>query len=210
MTVLAKITFGHVARSASLAGIVGYLIGSIPTAVFLGRLRGIDLRSEGSGNPGTHNALRTSGPLLAALVLAVEAAKGYVAVQIGDWLIGDVGVIVGGLGAVAGNVYNVWYRFQGGKGLGISLGVLTGLWPLVVPPILLVILLAILISRSSGIASLVAIGSLIVMAVLWSSYEWATGGVEPNGQLIVLAVGIGLIIFRKHWRDTPFTAPAPR
>lgn len=193
-----------------LVALFGYLIGSIPTAELLGRLRGVDLRSEGSGNPGANNAFRTSGPLLAALVLVVEAAKGYLAVWIGDWLIGDVGAIAGGLGAVTGNVYNVWYRFQGGKGLGISFGVLAGLWPAVLVPVVVVILLSVLLTRSSGIAALVAIASLIVMALLWSGYGWPTGGVAPTGQLIVLAVGIGLIISWKHWRDTPFTARVPR
>lgn len=188
----------------------GYLIGSVPTAVFLGRLRGVDLRAEGSGNPGTANALRIVGAGLAALVLIVEAGKGYGAIWLGEWLADATGAIVAGLGAVAGNVYNLWYRFRGGKGLGISLGVLAGLWPAVLVPILVVILLAVLISRSSGIASLVAIVALVVMAFLWSRYSWPTGGVEPTSQLLLLAVGIGLIIFWKHWRDTPFTPPARR
>jgi glycerol-3-phosphate acyltransferase PlsY len=122
----------------------------------------------------------------------------------------EIGAIAAGLGAVAGNVYNVWYRLRGGKGLGISLGVLAGLWPSVIVPVLVVILLAVLISRSSGIASLVAIAAIIVMAFLWSILEWPTGGAESGPRLMVLAVGIGLIIFWKHWRDAPFTALAHR
>lgn len=192
----------------ALAVVVGYLIGSIPTATFLGRLRGVDLRSEGSGNPGTANALRTSGAWLATAVLVVEAAKGYGAVTAGDWLAGDTGAVAGGLGAVAGNVYNVWYRFQGGKGLGIAFGVLAALWPAVLLPVLAVILLGIRISRSSGIASLGAMAALIALATLWWAYGWATGGVRPTAQLIVLALGISAIIFRKHWHDAAFTAPS--
>lgn len=193
-----------------LAALCGYLIGSIPTAGWLGRLSGIDLRSDGTGNPGTANALKTAGPLLAAAVLIVEAAKGYGAVLLGDALASETGAIVAALAAVTGNVYNVWYRFEGGKGLGISLGVLAGLWPTVVFPILGVILLGVLISRSSGIASLVAIVALVVMALLWSTYQWSTGGVEPSLQLVVLSLGIGLIIFWRHWRDAPFSPPARR
>ncbi|HEX6300823.1 MAG TPA: glycerol-3-phosphate acyltransferase [Acidimicrobiia bacterium] len=193
----------------ALAAIVGYLIGSIPSASFLGRLRGVDLHTEGSRNPGTANALRISGPWLAALVLIVEAAKGYGAVRLGFGA-DDSGAIAAALGAVAGNVYNVWYRFRGGKGLGISLGVLAGAWPAVVVPILVVILVGVLISRSSGIASIIAIAALTVMAFLWSGYQWPTGGVEPNSQLLVLALGIALIIVWKHWRDAPFTALARR
>lgn len=190
-----------------LAAFVGYLIGSIPSASFLGRLRGVDLRTEGSANPGTANALRISGPWLAALVLIVEAAKGYGAVWLG-YAADESGAIAAALGAVAGNVYNVWYRFRGGKGLGISLGVLAGAWPAVVVPILVVILVGVLITRSSGTASIVAIAALTVMALLWSAYQWPTGGVEPNSQLLVLALGIALIIVWKHWRDAQFTALA--
>ena len=193
-----------------LAALSGYLIGSIPTAGFLGRWRGVDLRSEGSGNPGTANALRTSGVTLAAVVLAVEAAKGLAAVSAGDWLGDESGAIAAGLGAVAGNVYNVWYRFQGGKGLGISLGVLAGLWPVALLPILVVMVAGVLISRSAGIASLVAISALILSAILWASTGWSTGGVEPGARLVVLAGGIGLLIFWKHWRDSPLSSHVPR
>lgn len=194
----------------TLAALSGYLIGSIPTAGFLGRLRGVDLRSEGSGNPGTANALRISGATLAAVVLTVEAAKGFAAVSAGAWLGDESGAIAAGLGAVAGNVYNVWYRFQGGKGLGISFGVLAGLWPVALLPILVVMVAGVLISRSAGIASLVAISALIVSAILWASNGWSTGGVEPGVRLVVLAVGIGLLISRKHWRDSPLSSHVPR
>lgn len=194
----------------ALAAIAGYLIGSVPSTSFLGRLQGVDLRTEGSGNPGTANALRTSGPWLASLVLIVEAGKGYAAVWIGALVGEEFGAIAAGLGAVGGNVYNPWYRFQGGKGLGISLGVLAAAWPAAIVPILVVIVVGVLITRSSGVASLAAIATLIVMAFLWSTYEWPTGGVEPGSQLPVLAVGIALIISWKHWQDAPFTAPARR
>ena len=193
-----------------LAGAVGYLIGSVPTAVLLGRLRGVDLRTEGSGNPGTSNALRTAGWGLASAVLAVEAAKGYLAVMGGEWMADDAAAIAGGLGAVAGNVYNMWYRFEGGKGLGISLGVLAGLWPLVLLPVAVVISVGMRLSGSSGVAALATMSALVVMAMLWWAYSWPTGGIRPTGQLMVVAIGIAVIIFRKHWRDAPFTAPARR
>jgi glycerol-3-phosphate acyltransferase PlsY len=132
-----------------LAALIGYVIGSMPTAGLLGRLWGVDLLGEGSGNPGTANALRTSGARLAATVLVVEAAKGYAAVLAGSSIAGETGAMAAGLGAVAGNVYNVWYHFGGGKGLGISLGVLAAAWPAALVPVLVVLVGAVLISRSS-------------------------------------------------------------
>lgn len=190
------------------AAVVGYLIGSLPTAELLGRMSGVDLRAHGSGNPGTFNALRTSGPLLAALVLSVETAKGLSAVWVGEMMAGDTGALVAGLGAVAGNVYNVWYQFQGGKGVGISLGVLIGLWPTVILPIVAVIGLGALITRSSGIATLVAIVALVVMAVLWTVNEWPSGGLATDPALLVLAAGMGLLVFWKHWRAVAVNEPS--
>jgi glycerol-3-phosphate acyltransferase PlsY len=192
----------------AIAGVVGYLLGSIPTATLLARLRGVDLRREGSGNPGTVNALRTSGASLAITVLVVEAAKGYAAVLAGSWIGDEAGAVAAGLGAVAGNVYNIWYQFQGGKGLGISLGVLAALWPAVILPVVVAIALGAVVSRSSGIASLVAVAALIALAYLWLANEWPTGGVAPSIQLIVLAVGIGLIISWKHWQAARVTSLA--
>ncbi|HEY6634317.1 MAG TPA: glycerol-3-phosphate acyltransferase [Acidimicrobiia bacterium] len=187
----------------AVAGMVGYLIGSIPTAAFLARLKGIDLRKDGSGNPGAKNALSTGGPVLAAAVLLVEAAKGYVAVLVGMGLADDAGAVAAGLAAVAGNVYNVWYRFGGGKGLGISLGVLAAAWPTVLPVVLVVIVAGVILTRSAGLASLAAMVALIVSAMVWPTNDWPTGGVTPDEKLLVLAVGMSLVMVWKHWRDSP-------
>lgn len=179
----------------------GYAIGSLPTAGLIARLWGIDLRRIGSRNPGTHNALRNGGLLLAALVLVVEAAKGYGAVWLGDTVADDLGAVVAGIGAVAGNVYNVWYRFQGGKGLGISLGVLAAVWPAVLPFVIGVIVLTVIATRSSGIAALSAMAGLFVSAVLWSLNDWPTGGLAADPPLLLLATGMVFLMFWKHWRD---------
>ncbi len=158
---------------------------------------------KGSGNPGTHNALRTGGPVLAFVVLAVEAAKGFGAVWLGWGLAGDLGAVLAGLGAVAGNVYNMWYRFKGGKGLGISLGVLAAAWPMVLPVVIVVIAIAVLATRSAGLAALAALAALIVSASLWAIFQWPTSGVPPDVMLVVMAIGMALIMAWKHWRDSP-------
>lgn len=187
-----------------VAFLLGYLVGSVPTAGFLARMKGIDLRSEGSGNPGTKNALGTGGPMLAVAVLAVEAAKGYGAVWLGATMGDETGAVAAGLGAVAGNVYNVWYRFQGGKGLGISLGVLAALWPTVLPVIVVVIIVGAVVTRSAGLAALAAMIALIASAVVWQAQDWSTAGMVTTGPiLMVLALVITTIIIWKHGRDSP-------
>jgi glycerol-3-phosphate acyltransferase PlsY len=189
----------------AVAAVLGYLVGSVPTAGWLARTRGVDLRRDGSGNPGTANALRTSGPWLAALILVVEATKGYGAVWLGHVVADETGAIAAGLGAVAGNVYNVWYRFAGGKGLGITLGVLAGLWPWALVPIVVIIALGALLTRSAGIASLLAVAGLIAMSLVWAAMGWESGGLASAQQLPFVALGIGALISWKHWRDSPLS-----
>lgn len=191
-----------------VSAVVGYLIGSLPTAASLARLWGVSLRESGSGNPGANNALRLGGPALGATVLLIEISKGLAAVIAGSALAGELGAAVGGIGAVAGNVYNVWYRFDGGKGLGISAGVLTGTWPTVLLPLVVIMIAIALPTRSSGLAAIVAIGALNGSALLWWLLGWPTGwGVTAGPLLVVVALGIGLTLWRKHRADSRVIRP---
>ena len=184
----------------SAAVLLGYLIGSIPSAVWLGRLWGVDLRRGGSGNPGANNARRLGGNGLALLVLIVEMGKGAAAVSIGLLVAGETGAMAAGLGAVAGNVYNLWYRFRGGKGLGITGGVLLALWPAVFPLVVVTIALASALTRSTGIGTLVTQGFLIVAALTWEGVGNPWGVSDPS-LLLPLVVGLCLVISPRHWRD---------
>ena len=188
------------------AGIVGYLIGSLPTAEWLGTRAAVDLRREGSTNPGANNALRLAGPRLAAAVLTTEMAKGVIAVVAGAALAGDIGAVVAGVGAVTGNVFNSYYGFRGGKGLGITAGVLAAIWPTVLVPVLAVLVITVLITRSSGAATIVTIVAFNIMAILWASLVWPMAwGIAATTQLLVLSLGIGLVLWTRHWTDSPFS-----
>jgi glycerol-3-phosphate acyltransferase PlsY len=192
-----------------LAALAGYAIGSVPTAVWLGRLWRVDLLQDGSGNPGANNARRLGGHTLAILILIIEVAKGLTAVVVGLAIGGEAAIMGGeaaslaaGLGAVAGNVYNVWHEFKGGKGLGVSGGVVLGLWPAAFPFIVLTLVFACVLTRSTGIGTLVTLGAVLVGAFAWES----TGLENPWGLadpvlLVLLVIGIGLIIGPRHWRD---------
>ncbi len=188
------------------AAIVGYLIGSLPTAEWLGKRAAVDLRREGSTNPGANNALRLAGPRLAAAVLTTEMAKGVIAVVAGAALAGDIGAVVAGVGAVTGNVFNSYYGFRGGKGLGISAGVLAAIWPTVLVPVVAVLVITVLITRSSGAATIVTIVAFNIMAILWASLVWPMAwGIAATTQLLVLSLGIGIVLWTRHWTDSPFS-----
>lgn len=114
---------------------LAYLMGSIPTGLIAGRLKGVDVRKHGSGNVGATNVARVVGKLPGLLVLWVDAAKGWVpvallapkAVELGSPLSLDSLRILLGVAAVAGHIWNPFLQFQGGKGVATAIGVLIGL-----------------------------------------------------------------------------------
>lgn len=189
-----------------LTATAGYLIGSLPTAESLGRLWGVDLRNQGTGNPGTRNALQTAGLALAGVVLLIELSKGILAVMIGGVAAGDAGAVAGGLGAVAGNVYSIWYRFAGGKGLAISAGVLIGLWPIALVPTVAALVAVVAVTGSSGAGAVTAIAVLLASSITWWMADITTGwGVEAGPVLLAAAIGLGAILWPKHSAEAGFS-----
>ena len=123
---------------ASLAFVVAaYLIGSVSFAVVVSKLFGLpDPHSYGSGNPGATNVLRTGNRLAAALTLAGDGTKGFLAVFLAQWLGPSFGVADWTVPAVAlavfvGHLFPVFHGFAGGKGVATAAGVVFALsWPL--------------------------------------------------------------------------------
>ncbi|MGY6634154.1 MAG: glycerol-3-phosphate 1-O-acyltransferase PlsY [Alkalilacustris sp.] len=115
-----------------LAGLVGYLLGSIPAGVVLARVFGLgDLRRIGSGNIGATNVLRTGNKLAAALTLVLDAGKGALAVGLAWLWLGPDAAQAAGLAAFLGHLFPVFIGFRGGKGVATFLGVMLALAPLV-------------------------------------------------------------------------------
>lgn len=181
-----------------LAAVVGYLVGATPTADWVGRAAGIDLRSGGSGNPGANNARRLGGTRLAAAILIVEIGKGAVAVATGIALAGSSGGVAAGIGALSGNVYNVWYRFKGGQGLGISAGILLAAWPLYFPVVLVVITIVTAVTRRTAKAALATMAALIIGAVLSFTSGYPSGWGVGDPESGVLALGMVVLITPKQ------------
>lgn len=182
----------------ALAIAVGYLIGSLPTAAWIAGAAGIDLRSQGSTNPGANNARSLGGVGLGAQVLIVEIAKGATAVALGGMIGGQPGAVAAGLAALAGNILNVWYRFSGGQGLGISAGILIAAWPLWFLPILAAIGGVAATTRSAPRAAMTAVATLAVGAGLEATVglptPWGVEGIDAA----ILAVGMAALIVPKQ------------
>ncbi len=186
----------------ALAPLLGYLIGSMPTANGIARMFGVNLRTSGSGNPGANNARRVGGIRLAAIVLLVEMSKGALAVIIGTTLGGETGAVLAGIASITGNIYNMWYRFDGGKGLSITGGVLLAAWPLAFPALVVLIAIALLLTRSSGYATLIALGGAILLSVAWQVFHWPQGwGLESRGMMVILSLALALLLTPRHLYD---------
>ncbi len=170
--------------------LVAYLLGSLSSAIIVCRLAGLpDPRSGGSGNPGATNVLRLGGKKLAALTLAGDLFKGLLPVLAGHALgLPPVILALVGLAAFLGHLYPVFFRFQGGKGVATSLGVLLGLdWAVGLAAVATWLAVA-AVSRYSSLSALVA----TALAPLWVA--WRFGALEPAVACAVMT----LLLFWRH------------
>ena len=170
-----------------VAAVVGYLLGSIPFGLLLTRMTGKgDIRSIGSGNIGATNVLRTGSKGLAALTLLLDGGKGAVAALLmGHW--GSDYALLAGLFAVVGHDFPIWLKFQGGKGVATTIGVLLALaWP--VGLIACGIWLATaLVFRISSLAALVALAAS-PFVMFW----------HADQSRAVIAALLALLAFARH------------
>lgn len=102
--------------------LVAYFIGNISPAIIIGKIKGIDIRTEGSGNAGTTNVLRVLGKKAALTTLIVDILKGFVAVLIGFLIAGYSAGTICALAVFIGHIWPVLYKFKGGKGAATAFG----------------------------------------------------------------------------------------
>ena len=180
--------------------LVAYLLGTALGSLILGRLRGVDIRSMGSGNAGATNALRTQGKLFGLLVLLIDIAKGMVAVW---WLPGavlpgvgiDPGVsrewltVACGFAAILGHVYPVWFDFRGGKGAATVVGVVAALELRLLLPLLLSWFIVLLFSGFVGLATMLSTVALLIAVYL----------LEPNNvPLLTFCAAVAAFVIYTH------------
>jgi glycerol-3-phosphate acyltransferase PlsY len=180
--------------------LIAYLLGTLLGSLILGRLRGVDIRSMGSGNAGATNALRTQGKLFALLVLVVDIAKGVIAVW---WLptaaLPAVGIDPGlprewltlacGLAVILGHVYPVWFSFRGGKGAATVVGVIAAVDLRLLVPLLVCWFLVLVLTGYVSLATMVS-GIALVIAVYI---------LEPNDvPLLIFSLGVAVFVVYTH------------
>ena len=161
--------------------LLAYLIGSIPTAVWVSKsIFGIDIRDYGSGNAGATNTFRILGSKWGSLVMLVDVTKGIIATSlyifIPFYLTHELArtnfMIALGMVAVLGHVFPVWANFRGGKGVATLLGMTLAIQPIVALICLVVFLISLLSTRFVSLSSiLAAVAFMILILFIFNEKE---------------------------------------
>lgn len=173
-----------------LALIVGYVLGSLPFAVWIARLHGVDILKAGSGNPGATNVKRCVGKMAGNIVFFLDFFKGFLATL---WpllllLDGTLIAICGFCGAVIGHSASIFLKFRGGKGVAVSMGGLAALMPVVLVCGMLVWLGLFYWTRFVSLASL-GFGATLPMATMLAH--------KPK-PVIWLSFAVMILLFVRH------------
>jgi glycerol-3-phosphate acyltransferase PlsY len=148
-----------------LKAVLAYLLGNVMGGHLVGKLRGVDLGSVGSGNIGATNALRTQGSRFALLVLAIDVGKGVLGalaipalpISFGEPLLDRESLgYVCGAAVTLGHCYPALWKFRGGKGVATLAGVFGAVLPHALPWMLLAFVLAVLLTGYVSLATLFA------------------------------------------------------
>lgn len=170
---------------------VAFFLGSLPFGYWLGRLRGLDVRQQGSRNTGATNVGRVLGKKWGFLVLALDIGKGWIAVTLATQIghAGDPTAVATAVVAVLGHVFSPWIGFRGGKGVATSAGVLLALAPWVGLSVIAVWGVVFLMGRIVSVASLVAA----------TAFPFLVLGLDPGRPLLQgAALGLTGLVWIRH------------
>lgn len=166
--------------------VIAYFIGNISPSIILGKMAGVDIKKEGSGNAGTTNALRVLGKKAALITLVIDIGKGVLAVAAGN-LIG--GAETGYLCAIAvfcGHIWPCFYSFKGGKGVATAFGAILAVNWMLGLSALAVVAVGLALTQRMSVGSL--LGAIIFPLLCWF--------MEPG--FIWIGSLMALIVLIKH------------
>jgi glycerol-3-phosphate acyltransferase PlsY len=171
-------------RDAVLAVVIGYLIGSCPFGYWAGLLKGVDLRTEGSGNTGGTNAVRVLGPKIGIPVIVLDVLKGTAAVLIASSFGGTGAQVLAAVAAVLGHAFPIFLRFRGGKAVATGAGAMFGLAPEIATGVTILWLVVALVTRYVSVASMVAALAFVLSAIL-TGQPWPVVAFTVFGTCVV-------------------------
>jgi glycerol-3-phosphate acyltransferase PlsY len=178
---------------------VGYLVGSVSPAAIVARLRGVDLRASGSGNPGATNAGRVMGARVGVLVGLLDVLKGFVPAYAFGLVDHELGLLAGAA-AVVGHVTSPFLKGRGGRGVATSLGAVLAVEPVWALVALATFGVTVALTRWVALGSMLAAVALVVCAVV-SEAPW------PD---LVFVLALATVVELRHvpnvvrrWREGP-------
>ena len=172
-----------------LVAIIAYVLGSMPSGYFIGTLiYKKDIRTMGSGNVGTTNALRNFGKKAGLATFAFDFLKGFLACLIGKSLLGEEGMTVAMLFVVLGHMYSFLLNFKAGKGIATVFGALVFIKPIFALIMFAIFFIIVLFSRMVSLGSI----SVCIIAIFGSIYQYGM-----NSFTLTLSF-IALLIVIKH------------
>ena len=176
-----------------LAAAAAYCLGSISVGVIVSKAYGnIDIRKQGSGNIGMTNVMRTLGWLPSFLTFAGDVLKGFLASYLGKLIAGDLGMHVGGVMAIVGHNWPLFFSFKGGKGMSTSLGyLLMADWRVG----LILLGVQIVIVLITGLMSLASITTAILLPILMTVFH------HDDWKYIVFSIIAMLLALYSHRRN---------
>ena len=165
--------------------LAAYLIGNISPAIILGKIRGIDIKKEGSGNAGTTNVLRVLGKKAALITLIVDILKGFLAVRLGMLCGYEVGSLCA-LAVFCGHIWPCLYRFKGGKGVATAFGALLSINWILGLTALAIVAIGLFASKRMSVGSLMGAGTFPLVCHI----------LEPD--FMAVGTAMAVIILVKH------------
>lgn len=175
-----------------LLPLAAYLIGSLSGSLLLGKLRGVDIRTQGSGNAGGTNAFRTQGAKFALGVVLIDVCKGMLA----TWLafvyaphaLRDTLPYLCSFAAVVGHIWPVWHGFRGGKGAATAMGGIAMLWPTALPGLFALWVCVVILTGYVGFGT-------ILTALSFAAAALYVGGDDTRA---LFAIAIAALIVFSH------------
>jgi glycerol-3-phosphate acyltransferase PlsY len=180
--------------------LLAYLLGSLMGSLIVGRFYGgVDIRTQGSGNAGGTNALRTQGKVFALWVMLIDVGKGVAAVALvpviplpvtgGEVLTGPWTAALCGMLCIVGHVFPLFFGFRGGKGAATYVGVTAVLAPVALLPGLVVFAMSLTLTGYVGLSTILSAWTVAVFALVWA------GAASP---FFAFALAMGCFITYTH------------
>ena len=181
-----------------LGTVVAYLLGSIPTAVWVGKAHfGLDIRDYGSGNAGATNTFRVLGKKAGIFVMSIDILKGFAATILPKMLLAEFDILASenqliylqilfGAASVVGHIFPIFANFKGGKGVATLLGMVIAINTIAASGCIAVFLLVFLTSKYVSLGSMLAALAfpILLLSPFFNKHE-------PNPVMI----GFGFVIF---------------